>query len=201
MENLDILVACDVDNPLCGPKGASFVFGPQKGAREEDLPILDKALAHYSKIAEKTCGKKVAEVPGAGAAGGLGAGLLLFTKAKLKPGIEIVLEALGMEGLVKSADLVVTGEGCTEYQTLYGKAPIGIAMLAAKYNVPVLCLSGALGKEYELIYEKGISVALSCATGPMSLEESMEKVLSLVESGSERAFRLIKLGQALQFKK
>jgi glycerate kinase len=186
----DIMVACDVDNPLCGFKGASAVYGCQKGATIEMITELDAALKHYAKIATVTTGRNIAEYPGAGAAGGMGAGLLFFTNAKLCSGIDIVLDAVGFSELVKNADLVITGEGYTDWQTAFGKAPVGVASLAKKYNVPVVCLSGGLGQGNEAVLELGIDALQSIAPGPITLEESMLKAESLIE---EAALRLCKL--------
>jgi len=146
-----ILVACDVDNPLCGPRGASAVYGPQKGATPGVIDELDQALKHYAEVAKQNTGRDVAERPGAGAAGGLGAGLLFFTSSRLRPGVQIVLEATSFAEKVKLADLVITGEGCTDFQTAHGKAPVGVAKIAQLYNVPTLCLSGSLGTGCEAV--------------------------------------------------
>src|ERR1035438_6698674 len=140
-----ILVACDVDNPLCGPRGASAVYGPQKGATPQMVPELDTALGVYASVATAATGRDIAALPGAGAAGGLGAGLLFFTPASLRPGVAIVLETTGFEALVQGVDLVLTGEGRTDFQTAMGKAPVGVAAVAKRHGVPVICLSGGLG--------------------------------------------------------
>lgn len=193
----EILVACDVDNPLCGPRGASAVFGPQKGASQVMVDELDAALAHYAALAEKACGKKVAERPGAGAAGGLGAGLMLFTGAKLQPGIDLVLQAMRAEEKIRQADLVLTGEGNTDFQTCFGKAPAGVGKLAQKHSVPAICISGGLGRDYEKIYECGISAAMPITRQPMPLSSCMEQAGALLADAAERACRLIKLGEEL----
>jgi len=133
-----ILVACDVDNPLTGPRGASAVYGPQKGATPSRVRELDAALARYGDIARAATGRDVAALPGAGAAGGLGAGLLYFTPAQLRPGVEIVLEITGFDARVRHADLVITGEGRTDFQTAMGKAPVGVAAAARRHGVPVI---------------------------------------------------------------
>ncbi|MFA6135678.1 MAG: glycerate kinase, partial [Phycisphaerae bacterium] len=140
-----ILVACDVDNPLCGPRGASAVYGPQKGATPAMVAELDAALGAFAKVAASTTGREVALLPGAGAAGGLGAGLLFFMPASLRPGVSIVLETTGFEALVQGADLVLTGEGRTDFQTAMGKAPVGVAAVAKRHGVLVVCLAGGLG--------------------------------------------------------
>lgn len=193
-----ILVACDVDNPLCGPKGASAVYGPQKGATSEMIGQLDKALEKFARIAQETTGKNVSACPGAGAAGGLGAGLLFFTDAKLKPGVEIVLEATGFVDIVKNADLVITGEGRTDFQTAYGKAPVGVAKIAKQYNVPTVCLSGGLGKDHEDVLEQGIDGLMSIVPQPMPLEECIQSAGALVEQAAARLCRLLRIGMTIQ---
>lgn len=192
-----ILIACDVDNPLCGPRGASAVFGPQKGATPAMVEELDAALAHYARIAEKSCGKAVMNHPGAGAAGGLGAGLMLFTGAVLLPGIQLILQAMRAEEKLQGADLIFTGEGNTDYQTCFGKAPVGIASLAGKYSVPTICISGGIGQDYEKIYEHGISAVMPTASKPMSLEDCMERAEDLLIDATARACRLILVGMGL----
>jgi len=194
----EILVACDVENPLCGPNGASAVYGPQKGATDEMVKDLDAALLHFSRAAEQATGKDIAMLPGAGAAGGLGAGLLYFTNAQLRPGIEIILTTMAFEKLLPGAAFVLTGEGCTDYQTAFGKAPVGIARLANKYNVPTICLSGGLGKEYQAVYKEGIAAAASMVSGPLALEECMARAEELLEDGTERLGRLLKVGSGFK---
>lgn len=193
-----IVVACDVDNPLCGPKGATAVYGPQKGATPEMIIELDAALYNFAnKVGKVTC-KDVAVHPGAGAAGGLGAGLLFFSNATLRPGVEIILETTGFESLVKSAQFVVTGEGRTDFQTAFGKAPVGVAKLAKKYNVPTLCLSGGLGQGYEDVLEQGIDGLMSIVPGPMSLDECIEHGAELIEMGAKRLCQVIKAGMQIR---
>ncbi|SCM73196.1 glycerate kinase [Desulfovibrio sp. 86] len=197
LASVDIMVACDVTNPLCGPTGASAVFGPQKGATPAMVQQLDAALAHYADLAEKSFGKSVRDIPGAGAAGGLGAGLLLFTNARLRSGIDIVLQVIGLEKKLEGASLVFTGEGNTDFQTTHGKAPVGVAKLAAARNIPVICLSGGLDNGYEAIYAQGIDAAAGCPAGPASLEDCIAKGETLVEAAAERTCRLLAVGMRL----
>jgi glycerate kinase len=192
-----IIVACDVDNPLCGAKGATAVYGPQKGASPEMVLELDAALKHFAGKVGKATGKEVAEYPGAGAAGGLGAGLLYFTNATLRPGVDIVLETTGFESLVQSAQFVITGEGRTDFQTAFGKAPVGVAKLAEKYNVPTLCLSGGLGQGYEDVLHHGIGGLMSTVPGPMNLDECMERGAELIEMGTRRLCLIVKVGMKM----
>lgn len=198
LTNAEIIVACDVDNPLCGPKGATAVYGPQKGASPEMIGQLDAALKHFAGKAADATGKDVAEYPGAGAAGGLGAGLLFFSNAALRPGVEIILETTGFESLVKSAQLVITGEGRTDFQTAFGKAPVGVAKLAKKYNVPTLCLSGGLGQGYEDVLEQGIDGLMSTVPGPMSLDECIEHGAEFIEMGAKRLCQMVKVGMQIE---
>jgi glycerate kinase len=197
LNDLEILVACDVDNPLCGPRGASAVFGPQKGAGPEVVGLLDAALARYAGTAKAATGRDAADIPGAGAAGGLGAGLLFFTNARLRPGVEIVLEAMNFEELARSADIVFTGEGNTDFQTAYGKAPVGVASAAKRHGRPVVCVSGGLGKGWRDVLEKGIDVVVPCPPAPMSLQECMERGAGMISDAAERAARLVAVGMGL----
>ncbi|MGZ6372088.1 MAG: glycerate kinase [Candidatus Limnocylindria bacterium] len=192
----EILVACDVDNPLTGPRGASAVYGPQKGATPEMVRELDAALARYGQIAREATGRDVAALSGAGAAGGLGAGLLYFTRAKLRPGVEIVLEITGFDARVRDADLVITGEGRTDFQTAMGKAPVGVAAAAKRHGVPVVCLSGGLGDGADDVLAKGIDAVASTMPAPMTLGEAVARGAALVEAAAARACRLIKVGKS-----
>ena len=198
LAKMEILVACDVDNPLCGPRGASAVYGPQKGATPEIVEELDAALAVYAFCATEATGKEIAELPGAGAAGGLGAGLLFFSNAQLRPGVEIVLETAGFAELAAKADMVLTGEGRTDFQTAFGKAPVGVAKAAKQFGVPVVCLAGGLGKGAEHVLSAGIDAIFSVVPQPMSLEECMESGPILVEKAAEQICRLLKIGMLLK---
>ncbi|TDT45758.1 glycerate kinase [Fonticella tunisiensis] len=188
-----IVAACDVDNPLVGPGGASYIFGPQKGADEKMVEFLDKNLEHYGNILEKTMGIPVVNCPGAGAAGGLGAGLMAFLNAELKRGIDIVIETSGLEEKMKGADLVITGEGMIDYQTRFGKTPYGVAKIAAKYNIPVIAIAGGIGKQAEELYEYGFNSIFSIVDRPMTLDEAMERGSLLVENTAERIMRVLKI--------
>lgn len=193
----EILVACDVDNPLCGDRGASAVYGPQKGATAEMVKKLDKALQHYARIARKATGRDIAGCAGAGAAGGLGAGLLFFTNAQLRPGVQIVLEATNFSRIVQQADMVITGEGCTDYQTSHGKAPVGVAAIARQYNVPTVCLAGSLGKGSDEVLKHGIHGLMSTQSCPMTLDECMLNASELIAAATSRICRLVQVGMDL----
>lgn len=190
----NILVACDVDNPLCGEKGASAVYGPQKGTTPMMVKMLDQALYNYANIAARVCGKDILNYAGAGAAGGLGAGLLLFTKANIRPGIEVVLSAGNFATKVQDADLVITGEGNTDCQTAYGKAPIGVAKIAKQFNVPVVCLSGGLGEGYQAVLKAGIDGVMSIVPKPMTLNECITGAKPLLTEATSRLCQLINIG-------
>ncbi|HSX69953.1 MAG TPA: glycerate kinase [Pseudomonas sp.] len=166
-------IAADVDNPLCGPKGASAVFGPQKGASLQQVELLDAALGCYARVAAATLGEDHSGVPGVGAAGGLGFAAKAFLHASFRPGIELVAELSGLAEAVQGADLVITGEGRLDSQSLHGKTPIGVARVARAAGVPVIALAGSLGEGYQAVYEAGIEAAFSLTSGPQSLEQAM----------------------------
>ena len=191
LKNTEIVVACDVDNPLCGTRGASAVFGPQKGATPEMVQQLDAGLAKYASCARQATGRDVAEKAGAGAAGGLGAGLMFFTPAQLKPGVEIVLDAVGFSDIVRDADFVITGEGRTDFQTAFGKAPVGVAKVAKTHGAPVFCISGGLGDGAEDVLAQGIDAVMSICDRPLSLEECMAAGAQLIEPAAARLCRIV----------
>ena len=192
LKNTEIVVACDVDNPLCGTRGASAVFGPQKGATPEIVQQLDAGLAKYASCARQATGRDVAEKAGAGAAGGLGAGLMFFTPAQLKPGVEIVLDAVGFSDVVSDADFVITGEGRTDFQTAFGKAPVGVAKVAKAHGAPVFCISGGLGDGADDVLAQGIDAVMSICDRPLSLEECMAAGAQLIEPAAARLCRIVK---------
>jgi len=194
LKETSILVACDVDNPLCGPRGASAVYGPQKGATPQMVTELDQALQQFARVAKKATGKDIADCPGAGAAGGLGAGLMFFTNAQLKPGVEIVLDTTRFRDIVKEASLVITGEGSTDFQTDYGKAPVGVAKIARQYKIPTICLSGGLGQGCTDVLQHGITGLMSVTPRPMPLEECLSSAENLVREATARLCQLIHIG-------
>ncbi|EEO01714.1 glycerate kinase [Vibrio cholerae] len=175
LQHCDILVACDVNNPLCGDKGASAVFGPQKGATPEDIQLLDGALRQFGLLTAKVTGKMVLDSAGAGAAGGMGAALLAYTQARLRPGIEIVLETVQLAHQVSDADLVITGEGRIDSQTVHGKTPMGVAKVAKRFDVPVLALCGCTGDNYQAVYQCGIDAVFAAVPRAMSLEDALKE--------------------------
>jgi glycerate 2-kinase len=182
LKNVGFEVACDVDNPLLGEEGASAVFGPQKGATAQMVRVLDQNLRHFASVIEKELGKSVSDIPGAGAAGGMGAGLIAFLPCQLRKGIQIVVEATGLEDHIKDAALVITGEGKIDSQTIYGKTPIGVAAVARKHNIPVIALTGTLGPGYEAVYQHGISTVFSIVPGITTLENALENAYQNIVS-------------------
>ncbi|ATW81998.1 glycerate kinase [Weizmannia coagulans] len=191
LKEVQIFVASDVTNPLCGKNGASHVFGPQKGATKEMVALLDANLSHYAAIIKEQLGKDVAEVPGAGAAGGLGAGLMVFAGARLKSGIELVVEYTGLEQKVKDADIVLTGEGSIDFQTQFGKTPYGVAQAAKKHGKPVIAVAGYVGEQIDVLYEKGIDAIFGILPYPMALEDALQTGAANIERTCENIARLL----------
>ncbi len=188
------LVACDVSNPLTGPEGASAIYGPQKGATPEMVQTLDTALLRFSEIARQDIGAEVNDLRGAGAAGGLGGGMVAFLDAELRAGVDIILDTVGLEEALEGADLVLTGEGALDYQTVYSKAPIGVAERARRRGIPVIAIAGTLGDRYRLVHERGIEAAVSITNAPMSLEEASARSAELIADAAEQAARMMKVG-------
>jgi len=194
VRNTEILVACDVDNPFCGPEGAAYVYGPQKGSSPEMLPVLDRALERLALIIKRDLGVEIRSLPGAGAAGGLGGGLTAFAGGSIRPGIDLVLDAVKFEEiLARGADLVITGEGEINGQSIHGKVPVGVARLAKKHNLPVLALVGSIGPGAEKSFKEGIDAIMSIIPGPMSLNEAIRRTSGLLEDAAERAARMLRL--------
>ena len=193
-----IEVACDVNNPLCGPDGASAVFGPQKGATPEMVEELDAALAQYAAVIERDLGSDIRTYPGAGAAGGLGAGLMAFAQAELKAGVDIVLDAVDLDSHLEGADLVITGEGQIDHSTIFNKSPVGVAARAAKYGIPVIAIAGGLGDGYREVHGKGIAAMFTLVSGPMSLEDAIADSESLLAGAAEEIMRMLMVGANLQ---
>jgi glycerate kinase len=197
LTGVDVTVLSDVENPLCGPRGASAVYGPQKGATPAVVAELDAALAHYAMILRRDLGADVADRPGAGAAGGLGAGLMALLGARLRPGAAAVLEAIDLAGHLAGAALVVTAEGRVDEQTAMGKSVGAVARLARERGIPVVVLAGGLGTGYERLYGLGVQAVVPLADGPRTLAESMAHAAELASGAAERALRLVLVGAAL----
>jgi glycerate kinase len=190
LAQVQLEVAADVDNPLCGSNGASAVFGPQKGASPEQVQLLDAALAHFADHCASLLKKDVRDFPGCGAAGGMGFAAKAFMQATFRPGIEVVAELAGLEQAVQGADLVITGEGRFDAQTLRGKTPFGVARIAKRHDVPVVVIAGTLGEGYEQLYRHGIDAAFALASGPMSLEQACANAAVLLQARAGDIARL-----------
>lgn len=194
LKEVKIEVACDVDNPLIGPRGASAIFGPQKGATPEMIKVLDQNLSHFADVVEAFLGKSFRHIEGAGAAGGLGASLVAVLHAELKRGIQIVLDAVDFENVVKDADLVITGEGRIDSQTVYGKTPIGVAKTAKKYGVPVIGIAGSLSKDSDIVYNHGIDALFSIVPGVTTLPDAFDHAADYMERTARNIAASIRIG-------
>ena len=188
------MVACDVTNPLTGPEGASAIYGPQKGATPEMVAELDSALELFAEVVRRDVGVDVEHLQGSGAAGGLGGGMVAFLNAELRTGVDIIMGIVNIDEHLEGADLVITGEGALDFQTVYNKAPIGVAQRAQAKGVPVVAIAGTLGERYELVHDRGIDGALPIPTGPMTLEEASERAAELITQATERMLRLMQTG-------
>ena len=200
MEGLDprvtdteIIVACDVDNPLAGPQGASAIYGPQKGADREMVDKLDRNLAHFAFLISNHLHREVADVPGAGAAGGLGAGLMAFLDASLVKGFDMIADITGLEEKLRGADLVITGEGKMDGQTRFGKTPFGVAQLARQMGKPVIGVAGTLDEDAGVLYELGFNLLMSIQEKPGDLAWSLAHAGQLLERCGERIARLLSM--------
>ncbi|CAJ1193934.1 Glycerate 2-kinase [Companilactobacillus paralimentarius] len=194
LADVKVIIASDVTNPLTGPNGASHVFGPQKGANEEMVEFLDKALSHYADILKRDLGKDLKQVPGAGAAGGLGAGLLAFTHSEMRSGVDIVVDYTDLKDKVKAADVVVTGEGQIDFQTKFGKTPIGVAKATKAVNpqATVIAIAGSVGEKISELYPLGIDAIFTCVPGVEELSKAIQDTDKNLQQVSENIARLIK---------
>lgn len=198
LKEVSIRVACDVDNPLTGPNGASHIYGPQKGATPEIVEQLDRNLTHFAKVVKKELGKDIDSLPGAGAAGGLGAGLVGFLDAELQRGGDLLVEILELEDAIRDADIVITGEGGINHQTVFGKTPIAVSRVAQKYGVPTLAMAGSLSEGYEAIYDEGVTAAFSTLPEITSLEVALENGYENLKNTSMNIARTIKLAREIK---
>ncbi len=194
IQDTQIIVACDVENPLLGPDGAAPVFGPQKGATPEMVKILADHLSHFAEVMERDVGVDIRFLPSAGAAGGLAGGLVAFLGASIELGIDTILDLMDFDRHLVGADLVLTGEGQLDEQTLYGKAPIGVSKRAQKLGIPVIALAGGLGEGVDVVYEHGIDAMFSIVDCPMPLDKAMNNSAKLIQKTTERAMRLLRIG-------
>lgn len=188
--DVEITVACDVTNPLTGENGASYVYGPQKGATPEMVELLDAALSHFAKVSANVLGVDYSTYPGTGAAGGLGFSLIAYCKAKFAAGIDIVLNVSGFEKELTDADLVITGEGRIDGQSVQGKVLYGIGIRAKERNVPVIAIGGAVRSDSEALLNHGITAMFSIANGPVTLEYAMEHGCELIEQITKNIMRV-----------
>jgi glycerate kinase len=195
LRDVELLIAADVDNPLCGPSGASRVFGPQKGASAQQVEALDAALAHYARVASATLGEDHSAYPGVGAAGGLGFAARAFLGASFRSGIELIAELSGLAEALQGADLLITGEGRLDAQSLHGKTPVGVARLARAGKVPVVALAGSLGEGYQGLYAAGIEAAFALSPGPQSLEQALAGTAQQLQARAGDLARLWRLAR------
>lgn len=191
LSKTEIIVACDVNNPLCGENGSSRIFGPQKGATEDDIVVLDKALARYGDVLAINTGRNIAEKPGAGAAGGMGAALIGLIDAVVKPGVDLVIEIVDLAKSLVNTNLVITGEGRIDSQTAHGKTPIGVAKIAKSYNLPVICIAGSVEDGADIIHQMGIDEIYSVIEGDYDLTEV------LIEAGHKLTQAAQKIAKSL----
>ena len=194
LAGVEIVVACDVDNPLCGEKGASAVFGPQKGATPEMVQALDSGLLHFAAIAARDLGLDIQSPAGAGAAGGMGGGVLLLPDARLQAGVQIVMEAVKLAEKVQDADLVITGEGRMDAQSVHGKTPIGVAHTAKAFGKPVIAIVGCLREDYEVVYAQGIDAVFPIIRQLGSLEEILQHGRDNLVSAAQNVARIYQMG-------
>ncbi|MEW4567520.1 glycerate kinase [Tautonia sp. JC769] len=196
LDRVELAVACDVTNPLCGPEGASAVYGPQKGADAAMVRQLDRNLARLAEVIARDLGRSVADLPGAGAAGGLGAGLVAFAGGTLQRGVDLIAQTVGLADRLKGADLCLTAEGSLDAQTAHGKTIAGVARSAAEFGCPVLAIAGGIQPGAEVLLNQGVSAYFSLCDRPMSLAEALEQAPSLLERSAEQAVRAFLAGRS-----
>ena len=193
LKNITIRIACDVNNPLTGKNGAAFVFGPQKGAKKEELPFFNDNLSHLSQLLKRTTGFADEHTPGIGAAGGLPACITAFTNSSLENGFNLISEIVDLESHIKQSDWVITGEGKLDFQTQYGKTPWGVAQLAAKHKKPLIAIGGAITEDSDIMHSQGFDLMLPILSQPMSLNEALKKAPELLRNTGKRIARVILL--------
>lgn len=194
VRNCEFLVACDVNNPLTGPTGASAIYGPQKGATPEMIERLDAALLHFAEVVKRDIGVEINDIPGSGAAGGLGGGMIAFTNGELRAGVDIVLETVRLDDYLTGCNLVITGEGSMDHSTIYNKAPVGVAERAKRLGIPVVGISGSLGAGFQDVHEHGIDALAAITPCPMTLDEASERAAELISNATEQVLRFLRAG-------
>jgi glycerate kinase len=197
LAGVKVNVASDVTNPLCGENGASAVYGPQKGATPEMVAALDVNLAYLSSLIQRDLGIDIAAVPGAGAGGGIGAGIIAFANAELKRGVELLVAATKLDEQMKGADLAVTGEGRVDFQTAFGKTPAGVAASARRHGVPVVAIGGGLSDDARGVFAHGIDGLEAATSNPMPLETALKNARQNLQNAAERVARMIVIGQSM----
>ncbi|MEC7921138.1 MAG: glycerate kinase [Chloroflexota bacterium] len=197
INDVDIEVACDVTNTLCGKEGASYIYGPQKGANKEQIEILDNSLLHLSNIIKKDIGKDVLNIKGAGAAGGMGAGMVAFCSATLRPGVDIIFDTLNVEKKIMGADLIITGEGQFDISSTYNKAPTAIAKLGLKHDIPCIGISGSFGEGFEKLDEFGILSKSTLINKISDLETNIKQAKDLLKIAAKEQLKAVKIGMNL----
>jgi glycerate kinase len=197
VEDSEFHIACDVSNPLVGPNGASAVFGPQKGATPAMVAQLDACLAHYAAVMAADLGRDVADMPGAGGGGGIAAGMVVFLGGRLRPGIEIIAEAVGLEEAVRDADLVITGEGRIDGQSVSGKTPVGVARVAARHGKPVIAIGGGLARDAGAVHAHGIDAVFAAVCRPCTVEEALAQARENLTAAARNVAQALRLGAAL----
>jgi glycerate kinase len=194
LDGVEVSIACDVTNPLCGPRGASAVYGPQKGASPEMIATLDNNLAHFAAIVERDLGVAIKDQPGSGAAGGLGGGLVAFAAGKLEPGVNLIIEAVDLKRRLADADLCLTGEGSIDDQSAFGKTAVGVSRLARSLGCPTLALTGTIKPGAEAVLAEGIDAYFSICDRPISLDEAKAQASLLLERATEQVVRAFLAG-------
>ncbi len=198
VRDVAVEAAVDVNNPLCGPEGASHVYGPQKGADAATVRQLDAALDHYAAVIRRDLGRDVRDIPGAGAAGGMGAGLLAFLHARIEPGVNILFRALHVDERIQRASLVLTGEGRMDSQDIYGKAPMAIVARANRHGVPVIAVVGSTSRDYRVVFDHGLDAVIGVVNRPMSQDRAIHETAGLVAEAAMRAMRIVRVGMRIE---
>jgi glycerate kinase len=197
LDGVEVAVACDVDNPLCGSSGASAIYGPQKGADAAAVARLDRNLDHLAAIIERDLGRSIRDLPGSGAAGGLGGGLVAFAAGRLEPGIALVIQAVGLEARMRGAGLCLTGEGALDASSAFGKTAVGVARLARSLGCPTLALAGSIGPGAEAVLAEGIDAYFSICPGPLELDAAIARAAELLEGAAQQAVRAFLAGRRI----